>query len=102
MPGKVKGSSKRFDQKQQSHYEKLSAQDQKDYDQTYVAIRFIEASSDEESKKFLKTYKLKYTHSRKWAVFLDIFVNMAWYNKHLFFPELSLTLYQILISFDKN
>ena len=77
MPGKVKGSSKKFDQKIQALYEKLSAQDQKDHDQTYSAIRTIEASTDEEGKKVMDVYKAKYLPNRKWALFLDAFVRHA-------------------------
>ena len=77
MPGKVKGSSKRFDQKIQSQYEKLSAQYQKDHDQTYSAIRTVEASVDEEGKKIMDAYKAKYLKNRKWALFLDAFVRQA-------------------------
>ena len=75
MPGKVKGSSKRFDQKMQSQYEKLSAEEQKDHDQTYAAIRALDVSADEESKKIMDAYKAKYLKNRKWAVFLDFFVH---------------------------
>ena len=77
MPGKVKGSSKRFDQKMQSQYEKLSAKEQKDHDQTYAAIRTVNASSDEDSKKIIEAYKAKYAKNRKWALFLDTFVRQA-------------------------
>ena len=77
MPGKVKGSSKRFDQKIQSQYERLSADEQKDKDQTYAAIRKLKDSNDEESKKILNSFETKYLKCRKIAVFLNTFANQA-------------------------
>lgn len=77
MPGKVKGSSKKFDQKIQTQYEKLSVEEQKDNDQTFEAIRLLKNSQDDESKKILETYKARYTKPRKWAVFQDFFVKQA-------------------------
>lgn len=60
MPNKRKGSSKSFDQKEQSRYEKYSIEEQEDKDLTFEAIRCVSRHDDPESKKILKDYLHSY------------------------------------------
>ena len=51
MPNKKKGSSKKYDQKLQMRFEKLSVEEQEDKEQTYEAIRYLSRQPDQESQK---------------------------------------------------
>jgi hypothetical protein len=77
MPNKQRGSSKKFDQKLQQQFERMSLEEQEDKDQTYEAIRYLEAKGDYEGKKILDSFKEKYLKKRRWALFLEEFVHFA-------------------------
>ena len=74
---KPKGFTKKFDQKLQNQFEKLSIEEQEEKDLTYEALRHLEESPDAESKTILEAYEAKYLKKRSQAIFLDKFVTLA-------------------------
>ena len=75
MPGGVKGSAKKYDQKEQMKFERLSSEEQEVKDVTYESISIMKNSKDAEAKRILSNYYSKYTkNDKKKSDFLDLFV----------------------------
>ena len=75
MPNKCRDYCKKFDQKLQQEYEKLSPEEQEKRDVTYEAIAHLIRVNDQESQDLLKVHEKKYLKSRPKAEFINLFVN---------------------------